>query len=149
MLSLFSVIKVIRGGSKFFDSIPIDSVVVLIHSRLQASLEFGARGLNFASYFRKWIQCVFDVTVVDCSKHNFNIDFFSFLEWNNLISFEQRKNFNVRSCNISINIIFFHRTNLSDPMAPTLESFPSYFSVRPEQLLDSIYGGVDHHLVPY
>mmetsp|Transcript_14427 Transcript_14427/g.29942 ORF Transcript_14427/g.29942 Transcript_14427/m.29942 type:complete len:200 (+) Transcript_14427:160-759(+) len=128
---------------------PIDSVVVLTHSYLQAGFKFGARRLNLASDFGKGIERVFDVTIMDRGKHDFDIDFFSFLQWHDAVSFEQGNYFHVRGCNIAIYIVFFHRTNLPDPVAPTLESFPGDLSVRPEQFFDSIYSGVDHHLVSY
>ena len=138
---------------------PIDSVVVLSHSCLQAGFEFGARRLNLASYFGKGIERVFDVTIMDrglrdrkivrkqrknsdepvarqsvgrqlrkipfhCDKssyrpsyhqhseqtsltykHDFDIDFFSFLQWHDAVSFEQGKYFHVRGCNIAINLL--------------------------------------------
>jgi hypothetical protein len=37
-------------------------------------------------------------------KHNFDIDFFSFLDRDDSISVQQRKDFYVRGCNISINL---------------------------------------------
>lgn len=44
-------------------------------------------------------------------------------------------------------IVFLHGTNLSHPMAPTLELFPIHFSsVWPQRLFDSVNRRVDHHL---
>ena len=137
---------------------PIDSVVVLTHSYLQAGFKFGARRLNLASDFGKGIERVFDVTIMDRGlwdrkfvpkqrknsdepvasqsvgqlhkipfhrdkssyrpsyhqhseqtsltyKHDFDIDFFSFLQWHDAVSFEQGNYFHVRGCNIAIYLL--------------------------------------------
>ena len=47
------------------DSVSFDSIVVLIHGGLKVRLKFGARWLNLGSHFRKWIQSVSDIAVVN------------------------------------------------------------------------------------
>ncbi len=228
-----------------WDSVSADSIVVLIHDGLKVCLKFGARWLNLGSHFRKWIQSISDITVVNFGlkryqgsspqkqekrnpvrvlldiycplkneqegwlllplrcvphtrfrrtttyKHDFDIYFFPFFGGKNFVPVQQSKDLHVGCRNVSINlyskrdfnidkreqwklssmrkgcfrrsnststlcstlknsctyIVFIHGTNLSHPVAPTLEFLPIHFaSIRTQRLFDSINSRMDHHL---
>ena len=51
----------------FYFSIPIDGIIVLSHSCLDAYIKFSTWWFDLSFDFWKGIQCMFDITVVNCT----------------------------------------------------------------------------------